>query len=166
MIAMINRLGCNYVGHKFNYDYWGGTILFTFDKKSSGGSIDNPAFLPMKNNIIMKRFLEFEGSLLNAKEFCENSNEDVYGFGAAQMLPTIAHHMQSDMSFLKGIIDDNPDRVGKFLPGVEAPIVSSESVVNIKDSVVMITALDSTRPILRRLLDISPRRILNPLQLF
>jgi len=166
MIAMINRLGCKYVGHKFNYDYWGGTILFTFDKEIPGGSIDNPTFIPMENNKIMKRFLEFEGSLLNAKEFCENSDEDVYGFGAAQMLPIIAHHMKSDMSFLKGIIDDNSDRVGTFLPGVEAPIVSSESVENIQDSVVMITALDSTRPILRRLLDISPRRILNPLQLF
>ena len=92
--------------------------------------------------------------------------EPVYGFGAAQMLPVIAHHMDSDLTFLEGILDDNPDRAGTFLPNISAPIIPTSQAKNIEDSVVMITALDSARSILRRILDLSPRRILNPLNLF
>ena len=33
-------------------------------------------------------------------------DEPCYGFGAAQMLPVLAHHMGSDLSFLEAILDE------------------------------------------------------------
>jgi hypothetical protein len=164
MITLINRLGCKYVDHIFNYDYWGGTLLFTFEKRKS--KISNPTFNKIPNNRVTKGFADFKKQLILARESSENSEELVYGFGAAQMLPLIAHHMESDLSFLQGIIDDNPDRVGSFLPSVNTPIIASTEIDNINKIMVMITALDSSRSIMKRLLELSPRRILNPLNVF
>ena len=166
MIHLINRLGCEYIDHKFNYDYWGGTLLFIFDKKKSKQKTSNPNFSKQETSRVLEGFKQFKASLLQAKSFCEMVEEPVYGFGAAQMLPVIAHHMDSDLTFLEGILDDNPDRAGTFLPNISAPIIPTSQAKNIEDSVVMITALDSARSILRRILDLSPRRILNPLNLF
>ncbi len=165
MITLIDRLGCEYVDHKFNYGYWGGTLLFCFDKDISKANISNPSQTKPEIEIIHKNFHEFKMSLESTKNYCEQS-ENVYGFGAAQMLPLVAHHMDSNLNFLDGIIDDNPDRVGTFLPDVSAEIVSSDTIEFIEDTTILITALDSTRPILKRLLDLSPRRILNPLNIF
>ena len=165
MMTLINRLGCKYVNHKFNFGYWGGTLLFCFDKVASNSSQNNPDLPKMDNAIICNNFEDFKGSLSSARRYCEE-NENVYGFGAAQMLPVIAHHMDSDLGFLDGIIDDNPERVGTFLPSITTPIVSSKTIKDFSEAIILITALDSTRPILRRLLDLSPKRILNPLNIF
>ena len=88
-----------------------------------------------------------------------SADEPVYGFGAAQMLPIIAHHLGSDLSFMKGIIDDNESRIGTYLPTINCPTVSSESVSNLSESICVVTAIDSSRPILKRILDLNPRRI-------
>ena len=165
MVTLIDRLGCEYVDHKFNYGYWGGTLLFCFDKDTSKSNISNPSQTKTEVEVIHKNFHEFKMSLESAKNYCKQA-DNVYGFGAAQMLPLIAHHMESDLNFLDGIIDDNLDRVGTFLPSISAEIVSSDSVESLNDATILITALDSTRPILKRLLDLSPRRILNPLNIF
>jgi hypothetical protein len=74
--------------------------------------------------------------------------------------------MGSDLSFLEAILDDNDERTGKFLPGINSPIVAPDQVKNFSGVSVMISALDSIRPILRRLIDLSPRRILHPLNMF
>jgi hypothetical protein len=166
MIMLINRLGCRYIDHVFNYDYWGGTLLFTFEKANLKDNSSNPVFNKIKTKKILNGFSEFKSNLLQTRDYCENSDEPVYGFGAAQMLPLLAHHMESDLSFLHGIIDDNQDRVGSYLPSIKAKIISPADADDIKSSIVMLTALDSTRPILKRLLEISPRRIFNPLKIF
>jgi hypothetical protein len=93
-------------------------------------------------------------------------DEPCYGFGAAQMLPVLAHHMGSDLGFLEAILDDNSDRIGKFLPTINSPIVAPSQVKCFSEVAVIVTALDSMRPILRRLMDLSPRRILNPINIF
>ncbi|MDB3912797.1 hypothetical protein N9381_13685, partial [Paracoccaceae bacterium] len=65
----------------------------------------------------------------------------------------------SDLSFLEGIIDDNPTRIGTYLPSISCPIVSSTSIENINDVMCLITAIDSSRPIMSRILELNPRRI-------
>jgi hypothetical protein len=75
------------------------------------------------------------------------------------MLPIIAHHAKTDLSFMQGIIDDNETRLGTFLPNIKCPTIAPGSVKDLKDSLCLITAIDSARPILARLLDLQPRRI-------
>ena len=159
MLALVDRLDCKYIGHTYNYAYWGGTFLFAFQKSSR----KVPNNLPTANKIIhsdvTKQFLNFKEKLVENVGLISSADEPVYGFGAAQMLPIIAHHLGSDLSFMKGIIDDNESRIGTYLPTINCPTVSSESVSNLSESICVVTAIDSSRPILKRILDLNPRRI-------
>tara|TARA_B110000977_G_scaffold200519_1_gene291357 strand:- start:2768 stop:3964 length:1197 start_codon:yes stop_codon:yes gene_type:complete len=159
MIALIDRLGCEYVGHKYNHSYWGGTLLFSFRKNRSSQNISNPKFETKDASMVTSKFTNFKWKLSKDLELLINIKEPIYGFGAAQMLPIIAHHFSSDLSFLEGIIDDNPTRIGTYLPSISCPIVSSSSVENINDVICLITAIDSSRPIMSRILELNPRRI-------
>ena len=78
--------------------------------------------------------------------------------GAAQMLPIIHYYLKDfiDESQLKCVYDDNFDRIGKYLPHVPCEISSFESVAPRFDSPAcyVVGAPDSTRPILRRTLEL------------
>lgn len=166
MMHLINRLECRYINHIFNYNYWGGTLLFSFQKTNPASSHEKPEFENIGLATVKKGFMSFLELLRLAHEQLVQLDEPCYGFGAAQMLPVLAHHMESDLGFLKALIDDNDERVGKCLPGIDCSIVAPSQIKNFSDIAVVVTALDSMRPILRRLLDLSPRRLLNPINIF
>ena len=56
------------------------------------------------------------------------------------------------------IYDDNDDRIGKYLSCVY-PKIEKFSENDILDSIIMITALDSSRVLLKKILAFKPRRI-------
>lgn len=157
MITLVDRIGCEYIGHKYNYSYWGGTFLFSFRKVRADKN--NPEFPKITHAHSLSKFTNFKKKLCDDINVIIDFNEPIYGFGAAQMLPMIAHHVGSDLSFVKAIIDDNQSRIGRYLPAISCPIVSSESVPDISDSICLITAIDSSRPIMQRVLELNPRRI-------
>ncbi len=166
MLHMINRLGCEYIDHTFNYNYWGGTVLFTFQKTTKINTSNNLKLDCIGLDVARKGFENFRELLRISHEQLKFLNEPCYGYGAAQMLPILAHHMEFEFNFLEAIIDDNSERIGKFLPGVKCPIISPSQVENFGDVAVMITALDSMRPILGRLMQLSPRRIVSPINIY
>ncbi len=166
MVSLINKLGCSYIDHTFNYSYWGGTILFSFKKSVSENVEHNPKFNLIDPKIIKDEISSFKSKNVQIKNKLFELNEKIYGFGAAQMLPILAYHMETDFSFIEGIIDDNPDRVGRFLPNIVSPIISSKNLKNINEACIFICALDSTRPILKRITDLNPRKIINPINVF
>ena len=159
MVSLINRLGCEYVSHTYNHDYWGGTLLFAFRKNKLSVRANNPAFKFTYASETASKFSNFKKKLSQDVELLIGLKEPIYGFGAAQMLPMLAHHLSSDFSFFQGIIDDNIARVGTYLPSISCPIISSASVGNLNEAVCLITAIDSSRPIMKRLLELRPRRI-------
>ena len=61
------------------------------------------------------------------------------------MLPMIGYHMESNLDWISKIYDDNDNRVGKYLPYI-SPKIEKFSEEGIKDSIVLISAIDSTRP--------------------
>lgn len=165
MRRLVLRLGCRFLGHTFNYDYWGGTLLFWFEKV--GNNIDNDfqQFEALDVWSLRRKFADFKLSLQVTLDQVSSLKEDCFGFGGAQMLPILAYHMGSDLDFMNAILDDNVDRSGTRLPGV-SPEIRTPLVGEISDATIMITALDSARPILRRLIDVNPRRIIHPLHCF
>lgn len=155
--------GCEFLEYTMNYNYWGGTMLISF-KKGGNYNQENP-FKKFTSLDVIKRFEIFQNDLKNVQRLVSVMDEDIYGFGAAQMLPILAYHMDN-LPFIKAIIDDNPERCGRKLVGLDIPIVSSDSIKNLQNSVVMITALDSTKTILSRLnKDFNPRYIIRPIQI-
>jgi hypothetical protein len=80
------------------------------------------------------------------------------------MVPSLAYHIGSDLSFLKGILDDNPVRASLKYPGL-SPEISPGRDADISNETVLITALDSTEGIKRRLESIGQNRIISPVDL-
>ena len=74
------------------------------------------------------------------------------------MLPIIHYHLNDfiDISQLKCVYDDNIDRIGKYLPHVPRAISPFDSMAPRFDSpsCYVVGAPDSTRPILRRTLEL------------
>ena len=74
------------------------------------------------------------------------------------MMPVLAYHSKSNFSFVRGLYDDNPDRIGKYLPFIK-PKIKKTNYKIIKKSFVVITANEMCRPIIKRLFKINPLRI-------
>ena len=90
------------------------------------------------------------------------SVDTIYGYGAAQMVPTIAYHLKTDLSFLKAILDDNVKRSGFYYPGLKPRTTVMPSLETFGDAGVLITAIDSARPILQKVSHLNPRHIFIP----
>lgn len=165
MRRLVSRLGCTFLGHTFNYGYWGGTLLFWFEKSNSNSNTDPQGFELQNLNNIKRSFAEFKLNLRMTIDQAISLKEKCFGFGGAQMLPILAYHMGSNLDFMDAILDDNIERNGTTLPGI-FPEIRTPIDGEMDNATVMITALDSTRPILRRLLSANPRRIMHPMHCF
>lgn len=166
MLRMIQELGCGYLSHAFNYSYWRGTLLVAFRKGDAGGA---GAAIPAKRytgDMVRQRYSLFQRQLTVFTEGLARTEGMLYGFGAAQMVPTLAYHMQSDLSFLQCILDDNPDRHDLMYPDLPVRIKKPKEDMDLSGASVVITALDSIRPILGRLIGSRAKEILVPVQSF
>jgi len=164
---MIELLGGEYVSHRFNYGYWLGTMLVAFRKPdrrnreaAAGGDVAPPTQTEMKEGY--SQFRQQLNQLRNSIEHLANRGVNTYGYGAAQMAPILAYHMESDWRFLKCILDDNPDKRGLTYPGLQVCIESPQVDPSFVDGAVMITAADSSRSILPKLTALGVRYILQP----
>ena len=82
------------------------------------------------------------------------------------MVPAVAYHLGTNLSFLSGIVDDDSNRHGLTYPGMSVPIVPVEQVSDWKNSAVTILALDGVRAIVNRLHQQQPRFVLAPINVF
>jgi len=163
MLRLIKRLDCSYVAHSINHRYWGGALGIAFVKSSKRQpSVQQRAITPTAQGVAAR----YQACRRHLYELVERlralSVNEFFGFGAAQMVPTLAYHMGSDLGFLSAILDDDPRRDGLFYPGLA---VSTRRVLedqNLANAAVLITAVDSTRPILRRLISLNPQHIIVP----
>lgn len=160
---LIQELGCTYLTHTFNFSFWSGTMLMAFTKQRP-----SVAIVAEKKNTpetALRAFSLFKNQLATLTDTLAHIEEPIWGYGGAQMLPILAYHMDSDLGFLEGILDDNPGRHGKNFPHLLPIIRLPDTDINYRDSAILVTALDSVRPILRRVHALNPRRVLLPLQL-
>jgi len=171
MRRMIEKLGGEYLSHCYNYKYWLGTFLFSFrkpDKATAGGAVA-PVPTPVSREAILDGYASYQRGMANLGESLQKlirSGAPAIGFGAAQMLPVLAYHMKTDFAELRFILDDNPEKKGLTYPSIAALIDYAPNYQSLADYAVLITALDSARPILQRLTSLSARYVVtanNPL---
>jgi hypothetical protein len=91
---------------------------------------------------------------------------NIYGYGAAQMLPVIGYHMHTDFSELVAVIDDDESKDGIGYWNLPVKIISGKKVSDLDNSTVLITAIDNVKPIMTKLLVNRPRQIIVPLSAF
>jgi hypothetical protein len=156
---LLRRLGGAYLSHRYNHDYWGGTLLLAFRKSAAVDREGGPAPAPA---LVRARLKSFRAQLEQAAALLRAAAGPKFGFGAAQMLPILAYHMGTDFNDLDAVLDDNPDRQGLYYPDLAPPIRAPGA--DLAGACVVVTALDSARPILARLTALGARDIVVPLQ--
>jgi hypothetical protein len=86
-----------------------------------------------------------------------------YGFGASDITGNLAYFMRSDFAELANLVDDTPYKKNRYIPYLKPQIIGSECVADWTRATVLITAPQANRPIIRRLLTLNPKKIINPL---
>jgi hypothetical protein len=107
---------------------------------------------------VQLKFKEFQNNCKTKIVFLKKQHKNIAAFGAAQMMPILAYHSKSNFSFLKALYDDNPNRIGRYLPGIK-PIIEKPNIKVIKNSFVIVTANEMCRSIIKRLTKVNPLRI-------
>jgi len=168
LLRMVRELGGIYVSHRFNYGYWFGTLLLAFRKESSESqaSSNQGSTMMRAATDVLPAFELFRSQLQSFAGIVEQLRRRrvrVFGYGAAQMVPVLAYHMESDLGLLESVLDDDRDREGLMYPGLKPLIRLPDEIADLGDSAIAVLALDSARPILKRLFEFGPRYILCPL---
>ena len=167
LIRMAARIDLGYVGHRYNYGYWLGTMGVAFRKQSRVSGHLAPTNSPPRA-LLEQHYALFESQMRcldGTLDTLSNRCVPIFGYGAAQMVPILAYHMKFSLNSLQGIVDDDELKLGKTYPGLSVRIVPTRST-DVSDAAVLITALDSTRPILQRLLKLKPRYTVSAIHLF
>jgi len=160
LIHLFQSFGMGLKSLTYNYKYWGGTQILEFELGyHSEISFKSSKQLRLDYQSAISLFVE---SMKVTAHQISNSVGEVYCFGAAQMLPVLSYHLGQSFNKIVGIIDDNPSRQNLYFPHLKQEILPSSVVNNWEAVNIVVTALDSARPILRRLLDLGPRSIILP----
>ena len=161
VIELCNQLGLQFLEFKYNYQIWGGNVMYIFKKTKK--KISNKLKLRRIKKINIQKavsdFKDFQKKCLNKIDYLKNQHPNIVAFGAAQMMPVLAYHSKSDFSFVKNLFDDNPNRIGRYLPHIQ-PKIEKTNEKKIRESFVIITANEMYRPIIKRLSKINPLRII------
>jgi hypothetical protein len=163
---MLRRLNCEPTGFTVNREHWG-SGLFAFRKAKKNMSAP-PGGEHLSAAVIRKRHSLFRKNMALTNEIVMSMpDKSVYGYGAGLMLPILAYHMGNDFSCLRGIVDDDPDKDGKYYLQLPVPVVSGSKAGDLSSSAVLLTAISSrinVKRILIKLFDLGVRAIIYPLR--
>jgi hypothetical protein len=160
---LIWECGGEYLGHDFNHQgSCGGALLVAFRRAQSvqrKPQIDLPARIAW----LEKRIAHYRSQMSMMGELLEALPKPIYGYGASLMLATLGYHLGTNFSALECILDDDAARDGTTYENVPVTVRHTSKIMRASNSSYLITSLENTRPIYRRLLEFTPRRILVPL---
>jgi hypothetical protein len=160
---LIWECGGEYLGHTFNHQgSCGGALLVAFRRakiKQTKPEID----LESRIAWFKHRISLYKTQMAMMKEELDALPGPVYGYGASLMLATLGYHLQTDFSQLKCVLDDDVMRDGATYENIPVTVRHTAKIEPAPNSSYLITSLENIRPIYRRILELSPRRILVPL---
>lgn len=164
---LIGEVGGEYVGFRENYHDWG-SLLVAFRKPSrrpTGRQDIDPG--PFTLPEIRSRYQAFRAHVSGLGRVLASfeGGGPLYGYGAAQMLPILAYHLETDFSSLTAILDDDPLRDGWYYQNLTPPIRYSGAVADLREATVLVTAVDNAQCIIPKLFVGRPRHILLPFNL-
>lgn len=160
LCRFIDSVSGEYVDHAINPRNWGGSLSIAFRRRRGGNG--KALGRRLERAPVAERYALFRRQKADLMAQLAGIEGPVWGYGGGQMVPSLAYHMESDLSFLAGIVDDNPSRDGLYYPHLAPRIVAGPNRPNLKDAAVFITAVDGTRAIAHKLRDEDVRTIVSP----
>jgi len=164
ILYMLNALGAELVDYKVNYGHWGAAMILF--RKSKGFDHKIPT-TKLEKKEIAKRYATFKGSMQRTDECLQSyRGKELYGYGAALMLPVLSYHLNNDLSSLKCVIDDDERKDGLYYLNLPTVIQYSGKIKDLKEATVLVTAISAkanVRKIVAKLIAQNVRNIIIPL---
>jgi Methyltransferase domain/Putative zinc binding domain/C-methyltransferase C-terminal domain len=114
-----------------------------------------------------RNYTMFKRTLASVRDFIgRGAAGGIYGFGASDITANLAYFIESDFAELRNIIDDTPYKQNRFIPRLKPLIVNSARIDDWSASTILITAPQANRPILGKLLQLRPKKIIIPVVAF
>ena len=79
-----------------------------------------------------KRIILFKKEIIRFLKFLKSNNKVVFGYGASTKGNVILQYCKIDKTYLPYIVDINKDKLGKFTPGSNIPIISENKAKLLK----------------------------------
>ncbi len=171
-VASLERLllecGGMLLAHRFNPGYWG-ALQVLFRKAGSSKTPFPDIFIgsPPEKSVagICRRYELFRGQMAHTRQILEAIHpQRLYGYGAALMLPVLLYHLGVDGGIFRAILDDDPQKDGLGYINLSCRI-QNPIRMDLSSLSLCLTAMDSRRPILEKLVRLQPGHIINPLNL-
>ena len=148
---LTNRLGCKVIGKEINYKFWGGSLMIAFQKDTKTKQIIKSNYKIMIKKITNNyKLFKKKYKKLNYKL---KKEKNLIGYGAGQMVPSVAYHLDKNLNYVDFFVDDNPNRANQKYPFIKAKIkLFEEKLIEDKNNRnVLITALDGAVSIGKKL---------------
>jgi hypothetical protein len=164
ILTMLDDLGCELLDYTVNKTHWG-MVLIAF-RKSRNAPKRSFKFKKITKPHVLKAYKVFQDNMRATNDRLNLlKDERIYGYGAALMLPVLSYYLGNDFSSFECILDDDKSKEGLSYLNLPVDIRTPESVKDIRDSIVLVTAisaLTNTRRIVKRLNDLNPKQIIVP----
>jgi len=168
ILYMLEDIGCQLLDYKININHWG-MILIAF-RKSKNKSKYASKFSKITRSQVLERYKIFQDDMRATNDRLNLlKGEKIYGYGAALMLPALSYYLGNDFSSFECIIDDDKSKAGLSYINLPVSIRTTESIDDIQDSIVLVTAIsaiNNVRRILIKLADLNPKQIIVPMNTF
>jgi hypothetical protein len=168
IIYMLEDLGCQLMDYRININHWG-MILIAF-KKSKDKTKYASRISKIRRPQVLESYKVFKDNMRVTNDRLNLlKNEKIYGYGAALMLPALSYYLGNDFQTFECIIDDDQHKVGLSYINLPITIKTTESVEDIHESIVLVTAIsaiNNVRRILVKLAELNPKQIIVPMATF
>ena len=92
-----------------------------------------------------------KNSMLNFLKEAKLKGKVIIGYGAAAKANTLLNYSKVDKTLVKYVVDKNPLKQNKFLPGSHIPIVSEDRIIKLKPDYVIIFPWNLKSEIMKQL---------------
>lgn len=162
---LVDAAGGNFLGSFENHlGSCGGSLIVAFQSgKSASETVRLDSDINRRIEVIRNAISIYDEQMKLLSGFLDRIDEPIYGFGASLMISTLEYQLDFDFSKLVGILDDDVSKHGVGYRNVKVTVSHPSRLELPSCPNILITSLESVRPISKRVLDFSPVRVLSPL---
>ena len=103
------------------------------------------------DRLVINKFSKFKEKYLRLSRKIVSLKSNIYGYGAGQMTPSFSYHLKNNFKKIINIIDDNKYRNNFYYPELKPQIQFAKKHDLNNDNYYLITALDGTKAIKKKL---------------
>ncbi len=164
---LLEKLGVELIDIKVNPYHWG-ALMVAFRKKKADRAKSKNISVPITGALIKQQYQVFKNNMqVTAGRLAVIPDENLYGFGAALMMPVLDYYLEG-LRRIKYIIDDDKNKENLYYLNFPVQIKPVEYIQDIQEAVIVLTAiysLTSQRAILKRLIDLKVKQIILPINI-